>query len=46
MIYKLLLVAAQSFRRLMAADLTKEVFLGVKFVNGVRAKDKSREAAA
>lgn len=45
-IFKLLLVAERSFRRLTAADLAKEVFLGVKFVNGVRAKDKSREAAA
>jgi transposase-like protein len=45
-IFKLLLVAEQSFRRLTAADLAKEVFLGVKFVNGLRAKDKSREVAA
>jgi len=45
-IFKLLLVAEQSVRPLTAADLAKEVFLGVEFVNGVSAKDKSLEAAA
>lgn len=46
MIFKLLMVAEQKFRRLNAPELLKDVFSGVKFVNGVKTKGKHREAAA
>jgi transposase-like protein len=45
-IFKLLMVAEQKFRRLNAPELLKDVFSGVKFVNGVKTREKHREAAA
>jgi transposase-like protein len=43
-IWKMLLVAERRFRRLTAPERVQEVYLGVKFVNGV--KIKVQEAAA
>lgn len=47
-IWKMLLLAEKSFRRLNAPDLLREVYLGTKYVDGVRAKKQegSRKAAA
>lgn len=39
-IWKLLLVAEKSFRRLSAPELSREVHLGVRFVDGVRMTTK------
>jgi putative transposase len=39
-IWKLLLVAEKSFRRLSAPELLREVHLGVRFVDGVRVTTK------
>jgi transposase-like protein len=43
-LWKLLLVAERRFRRLNSPELLKEVFAGVQFIDGVRAR--SEEAAA
>jgi len=43
-LWKLLLVAERRFRRLNSPELLKEVFAGVQYVDGVRAR--SEEAAA
>lgn len=45
-IWKMLLVAQRKFRRLNSPGLVKEVYLGVKFVNGERRKEEPREAVA
>jgi len=45
-IWKTLLVAEQSFRRLDAPELLAEVAEGVGYVNGVRAKRGNEKAAA
>lgn len=45
-IWKTLLIAERSFRKLNAAELLAEVAEGAKYVNGVRAKRPISEAAA
>ncbi len=45
-IWKMLLVAQQRFRRLNAPELMKEVYGGAQYVNGVRAQELPWEAAA
>ena len=45
-IWKMLMVAQQRFRRLNAPELMKEVYHGVRYVNGVRVKERAWEAAA
>lgn len=45
-IWKMLLVAERRFRRLTAPERMKEVYLGVKFVNGVKATTNGQEVAA
>ena len=45
-IWKMLLVAERRFRRLRAPELMKDVYQGVKYVNGVRTTRRSEEAAA
>ncbi|MGH9369714.1 MAG: transposase, partial [Thermoanaerobaculia bacterium] len=45
-VWKMLLVAEKKFRRLNAPELVKEVYLGVKFVNGNRRREEIREAVA
>ncbi|MGH3089574.1 MAG: IS256 family transposase [Candidatus Binatia bacterium] len=45
-IWKMLLVAEKTFRRLNEPDLAKEVYLGVTFVNGERLKKQDHEAVA
>jgi transposase-like protein len=45
-IWKMLLVAESKFRRLNSPELVKEVYLGVRFVNGERRKEEIREAVA
>lgn len=42
----MLLVAEKRFRRLKSPELMKDVYVGVKFVNGVRVKEIAREEAA
>jgi hypothetical protein len=44
--WKMLLVAERKFRRLNAPELVKEVYLGVRFANGERRKEETREAVA
>lgn len=44
-IWKLLLVAERRFRRLTAPERAQEVYLGVKFVNGVKAANGQEVAA-
>jgi len=46
MIWRMLMVAESSFRRLRAPELAREVHRGVLFVNGIRVKHVTREAAA
>lgn len=46
LIWRMLLVAESRFRRLRAPELVREVHRGVVFVNGVRVKHVTREAAA
>jgi len=45
-IWKMLLVAERRFRRLTAPDRMTEVYLGVKFVNGVKVTTNGQEVAA
>lgn len=45
-IWKMFLVAEKRFRRLNAPELLKDVYQGVKYVNGLRATVRSEEAAA
>ncbi len=45
-IWKMLMVAQQRFRRLNAPELMKEVHDGARYVNGVRAQELPWEAAA
>jgi putative transposase len=45
-IWKMLLVAQQRFRRLNAPELLKEVYHGAEYVNGVRVTERAWEAAA
>ncbi len=45
-IWKMLRVAERKFRRLNAPELVKEVYLGVRFANGERRKEETREAVA
>lgn len=45
-IFKMLLVAEKRFRRLNAPELLKEVFLGVRFHDGVPVKNQGRKVAA
>jgi transposase-like protein len=45
-IWKLLMVAEQRFRRLHAPELVREVYLGVRFVNGRRVNAENQEVAA
>jgi transposase-like protein len=45
-IWKMLLVAQQRFRRLNAPELMKEVYHGAEYVNGVRVHERPWEAAA
>jgi hypothetical protein len=42
----MLLVAEKRFRRLNAPELLKEVFLGVRFHDGVPVKNQERKVAA
>lgn len=42
----MLLVAEKTFRRLNEPQLVKEVYPGVRFVNGTRVKEESQGAAA
>ena len=44
-IWKMLLVAERRFRRLTAPERAQEVYLGVKFVNGVKATNGQEVAA-
>ena len=46
MIYKMLLVAQQKFRKLNAPELLKDVLRGVKYIDGARAIKAKRELAA
>ena len=45
-IWKMLLVAQQRFRRLNAPELLTEVYHGATFVNGVRVMERTWEVAA
>jgi len=45
-LWKLLLVAERRFRRLTAPERMQEVYLGVKFVNGVKVTTTGQEVAA
>ena len=45
-IWKMLLVAQQRFRRLNAPELMKEVYHGAEYVNGVRVQERAWEVAA
>ena len=45
-LWKMLLVAQQRFRRLHAPELMKEVYHGVPYVNGVRVQERAWEVAA
>jgi len=45
-IWKMLLVAQQRFRRLHAPELMKEVYHGAEYVNGVRVQERAWEVAA
>ena len=45
-IWKMLLVAQQRFRRLHAPALMKEVYHGADYVNGVRVHERPWEVAA
>jgi putative transposase len=45
-IWKLLLVAEQKFRRLNAPELLIEVYNGAQFVNGIQVPDHSEDTAA
>jgi transposase-like protein len=45
-IWKMLLVAEKRFRRLNAAELLREVRLGVRYADGVRVKQLRKEEAA
>ena len=45
-IWKMLLVAQQRFRRLNVPELMKKIHDGVKYVNGVRVQERAWEAAA
>jgi transposase-like protein len=45
-IWKMLLVAQQRFRRLNAPELLKEVHDGAQYVNGVRVQERAWEVAA
>jgi transposase-like protein len=45
-IWKMLVVAQQRFRRLNATELLQEVAHGVTFVNGVRVMERAWEVAA
>ena len=46
LIWRMLLVAESRFRRLRAPELARDVHRGVLFVNGVRVRHVTREAAA
>ena len=46
LIWRMLMVAESRFRRLRAPELAREVYRGVKFVDGVRMKHVTDEAAA
>ena len=46
MIWKILLVAEQRFRRLKAPELMKDVYQGAKYVNGVPVNQVPEEKAA
>ena len=45
-IWKMLMVAQQRFRRLNAPELLKEVYHGAEYVNGVRVLERPWEVAA
>jgi transposase-like protein len=45
-IWKMLLVAQQRFRRLNAPELMKEIYRGAEYVNGVRVQERAWEVAA
>jgi transposase-like protein len=45
-IWKMMLVAERRFRRLHAPELLKDVYQGVKYVDGVKFVDQSRRAVA
>jgi len=45
-IWKMLLIVEKNFRRLNEPELAKEVYLGVRFVNGERVKEENQGAAA
>ena len=45
-IWKMLLVAQQRFRRLHAPELLKDAHSGAKYVNGVRVQERAWEVAA
>jgi transposase-like protein len=45
-IWKMLLVAERRFHRLKAPDLLRDVYLGVVYVDGVRARTTAQEVAA
>ncbi len=45
-IWKMLMLAERRFRRLTAPERVKEVYLGVKFVNGVKVNTEGQEVAA
>ena len=45
-IWKMLLVAEQRFRRLKAPGLMKDVYRGAKYVNGIVVEEISEEKAA
>jgi transposase-like protein len=45
-IWKMMLVAEQRFRRLRAPELLKDVYQGVKYVDGFRTTSRSEEVAA
>ena len=45
-IWKMLLVAERRFHRLKAPDLLRDVYLGVVYVDGVRARTTAEEVAA
>lgn len=45
-IWKTLLIAEQSFRRLNAPELLAEIAEGARYADGTRVKDRSQEAAA
>ena len=46
LIWKMLLVAEQRFRRLKAPELMKDVYQGAKYVNGVPVNQVPEEKAA